>query len=235
MKKESFWIPYADLMTLLMVVFLFISAAFMILVEQQKKDQDRIVKDYQESKLKIYQELNEVFKTNKQAWEMEIDNDLSIRFTNPAVLFPLGESKLTPRFEQILAEFFAKYLAIVSKEEYSKKIAEIRIEGHTDISKRVECPDQDNYLCNLQLSQMRSTSVMKFMRNLDAYKQLGDTQKLRLDFWFTANGLSFGRMLDADKQLVYATGKQPDLEKSRRVEIRIVTTSDLVIDSLLAK
>ena len=45
-KKESFWIPYADLMTVLMVIFLFISLSYMGLVQFQKKQQDKIFEEY---------------------------------------------------------------------------------------------------------------------------------------------------------------------------------------------
>ena len=61
-KKESFWIPYADLMTVLMVIFLFISLSYMGLVQFQKKQQDKIFEEYQQTKENLYSELRETFK-----------------------------------------------------------------------------------------------------------------------------------------------------------------------------
>ena len=39
-KKDNFWIPYADLMTVLMVVFLFISIAYMGLLQIDKNKKE---------------------------------------------------------------------------------------------------------------------------------------------------------------------------------------------------
>jgi predicted membrane protein len=57
-KKDSFWIPYADLMTVLMVIFLFISLAYMGLVQFQKNEQDKIFKEKMRSFLEEHQDLN---------------------------------------------------------------------------------------------------------------------------------------------------------------------------------
>ena len=65
-KKENFWIPYADLMTVLMVIFLFISLAYMGLVQIQKKQQDKIFEEYKETKENLYNELKETFKNDFQ-------------------------------------------------------------------------------------------------------------------------------------------------------------------------
>jgi CHASE1-domain containing sensor protein len=44
-KKESHWIPLADLMTVLMVIFLFMSISYMALVERRQKQQNQIFID----------------------------------------------------------------------------------------------------------------------------------------------------------------------------------------------
>jgi len=55
----------------------------------------------------------------------------------------------------------------------------------------------------------------------------------RLQFWITANGLSFGRTLDDNKQLTALSGKQANNNYSRRVEFRIITTSETLIEQVL--
>ena len=81
-KKESFWIPYADLMTVLMVIFLFISLAYMGLVQVQKKQQDEIFEEYRQTKEAIYTELDSTFKDDFKKWNVGLDKDLSIKFNN---------------------------------------------------------------------------------------------------------------------------------------------------------
>ena len=103
-KKESFWIPYADLMTVLMVIFLFISLSYMGLVQYQKKQQDKIFEEYKQTKENLYKQLRETFKDDFKRWDLEIDKDLSIKFTNPNVLFQSGKSDITPIFQEILKD-----------------------------------------------------------------------------------------------------------------------------------
>ncbi|WAC39356.1 hypothetical protein [Pedobacter sp. SL55] len=99
-KKESHWIPLADLMTVLMVIFLFMSISYMALVEKRQKEQNQIFKDYEESKVSLYNELNKAFKNDFAKWNLKLDNDLSIKFTNPQVLFLAKAAPISlPTFE----------------------------------------------------------------------------------------------------------------------------------------
>lgn len=230
-KKENFWIPYADLMTVLMVVFLFISIAYMGLVQFQKKQQDKIFEDYRDSKESLYNDLNEEFKDDFKKWSIILDKDLSIKFTNPEVLFPSGKSNITKTFQDILNDFIPKYLDIILNEKYENKIAEIRIEGHTDDVATNET--EDSYIDNVKLSQERSRNVLNYLRSTIYFKTLRKSKKEKLQFLLTANGLSYGRTLDDEKELTYRTHKPINKKNSRRVEFRIVTSSENLIEKVL--
>ena len=231
-KKETFWIPYADLMTVLMVIFLFISLSYMGLVQFQKKQQDDIFNEYKLTKKALYSELNNTFKDNFKQWNVAIDSsDLSIKFNNPQVLFAQGSDIVNPNFQQILSEFFPKYLDIVLQDKYKDKISEIRIEGHTDT--RPTSETNDPYIDNVILSQKRSMQVLRFVRQLSAFTTLEKQKKSQLQFWLTANGLSFGRTLDNNNNLTYYSKQKANEDFSRRVEFRIVTTSDKLVEKVL--
>lgn len=229
--KDNFWIPYADLMTVLMVVFLFISIAYMGLVQFQKKEQDKIFEEYKASKESLYNDLNEEFSDDFKKWNLELDKDLTIKFTNPEVLFESGKSDITPKFQSILKEFFPKYLSIILQDKYKDKIAEIRIEGHTDNA--AIYATQDAYIDNVKLSQDRSRNVLFFLRQLKFYKNLDYQKEKMLQFWITANGLSYGRTLDDNKNLTYTSNKPINKKNSRRVEFKIVTSSEKLVDKVL--
>ena len=102
--------------------------SYMALVEKRQKEQNKIFKDYEESKIALYNELNQAFKNDFAKWDLKLDNDLSIKFTNPQVLFGTGSSDITSHFQTILVDFLPKYLSVVLQEKYKDKIAEIRIE-----------------------------------------------------------------------------------------------------------
>jgi OmpA family len=134
----------------------------------------------------------------------------------------------------VLNDFFPKYLSIVLKPQYRDKIAEIRIEGHTDTTQLSYCPGGDDYICNMELSQNRARNVLSYLRALDCFRSKPKEDKSRLQFWLTANGLSYGRTADKQNKLTFYSGLAIDKDKSRRVEFRIVTTSDAAIEQVKA-
>lgn len=230
-KKESHWIPLADLMTVLMIIFLFMAISYMAIVERRQKEQNKIFKDYEESKVSLYEELNEAFKNDFEKWNLKLDLDLSIKFTNPRVLFGIGSAETTPYFREILSDFFPKYLSVVMQEKYQSKISEIRIEGHTD-TKPIGLSN-DPYIDNMKLSQDRARNVLAFLRTQSSFINLRKKEKSQLQYWLTANGLSYGRAVDKNYKISFDSKEPIDEDKSRRVEFRIVTTSEAIINQAL--
>jgi outer membrane protein OmpA-like peptidoglycan-associated protein len=234
MKEESGnnWISFSDVMTGLMIIFLFISISYMLEVQKKQKQRDEIFEEFKATKEELYNEINDEFRADFQKWQVKLDKDLSIKFTNPDVLFKSGEITIRPKFDTILNDFLPRYFNIILQDKYKDKISEIRIEGHTD---KVPAPkyDKDPYIANLILSQLRSTEVVKFFRNTDYYKKLPEEKVKLIEYLLTANGLSYGRTVDDKGELTILTGKPIDNEKSRRVEFRIITTSEKLVERVL--
>src|SRR3989344_6468990 len=115
--SETHWVSLSDMMTGLMMVFLFISILFM---HQWQKE----FVSYQNNKNSLYKELNNQFKEKYKEWDMILEKDLTIKFTNPEVLFDYRSAEITPKFSMILSEFIPQYLAIITKEKYKDSISE---------------------------------------------------------------------------------------------------------------
>ncbi len=147
--------------------------------------------------------------------------DLSIKFIDERILFEYNKSEIKSEIKTILADFLPRYLKILLQKKYADKIAEVRIEGHTST--------EGGYIYNLKLSQDRTRNVLEFLLGLDYYKSLIDIDKKRLEYLLTANGLSYGRALDKNGKLIYKSNDTADNVKCRRVEFRIVTTSEDLI------
>lgn len=231
-KKEDFWIPYADLMTVLMAFFLFIAIAFMAKIQNQNSTKNKIIEDYKTSKENIYKDLNTIFKNDFKRWNLELDKDLSIRFTDPKILFDSRKSDLKPEFKNILNQFFPKFLKVINDPKYREKIQEVRIEGHTD-DIPLESNSIDPYIDNMTLSQDRARNVLFYFRQSISYKTLPLTDRKFLSFILTANGLSYGRTLDKNKKLSFITKQPINRPYSRRVEFKIVTSSERIIRDLI--
>lgn len=229
---ENYWISFSDLMTGLMVIFMFIAISYIIEIQNKQRERDLMFEEFKSTRENLYYELKNKFEDQFKVWNVELDKDLSIKFTNPDVLFGSGEVEIRPKFKVMLDSFFPQYFDILLQDKYKDKIVEVRIEGHTDT---VPIPkyDGDPYIGNVILSQLRSTEVLKYFRNMDYFKKLPDEKKRRLQFWLTSNGLSYGRTLDADKKLTFFSNKPINKEYSRRVEFRIITSSEKLVDSVL--
>lgn len=232
MAKHNVWLSVSDLMTGLMVIFLFIAIAYISRVQQNQT----VLTDYVETKNNLHDKLVKEFAGDTLKWQMSIGKDLSMKFNNPTVLFASGETSLTPQFKQILDEFLPRYFDILLNDSLRSKIQEIRIEGHTD-----DAPihrsgyDIDPYLGNVKLSQERSLSVLKYFRSMDCFKSYTSEQQKLLEFWITANGLSFGRALDNNGNFTTFTNEPINRDYSRRVEFRIVTSGDEVLENFVKK
>lgn len=65
------------------------------------------------------------------------------------------------------------------------------------------------------------------------FQTYSERQKQLLEYWFTANGLSYGKALDSDGDFTIRSGKPIDRAHSRRVEFRIVTSGDEILENFV--
>lgn len=230
MAKHNIWISVSDLMTGLMILFMFIAIAYIRKVQKSTS----VLSDYVETKDRLHEKLVKEFEGDTVRWDMSIGKDLSMKFKNPSTLFESGSAELTPTFKEILNEFIPRYFNILINDELKDDIMEIRIEGHTD---DVPYPqlDKDPYIANVILSQKRALSVLVYIRNLTSFSEYSQEEKETLEYWITANGLSYGKSLDNQGQYAYITNESIDKAKSRRVEFRIVTNGEEMLENFVKK
>jgi flagellar motor protein MotB len=236
---ESNWISFSDVMTGLMVVFMFIALSYIMEVQKKQAEINDIIKEYKETQAKIYNELDRTFTDRFRDYNLKVNPDLSIQITDANALFPVQfydqEVMLTDRFQKFLNEFSPLFYNIILKKEYADDISEVRIEGHTAIQTPEKEFENDYYQKMLILSQKRSNKVLDYMMGMDFYNKLSREQKNLLRYITTANGLAYGKALDGDGKFKYLTGKAIHTEKSMRVEFRIVTNSQKVVDEWIGR
>lgn len=231
MAKHNVWMSVSDLMTGLMVIFLFVAIAYISRVQKNTN----VLSYYVETRTKLHDQLVNEFKGDTSQWQMSVGKeDLSMRFNNPTTLFKSGSADLTPEFRLILDKFIPRYLHILLTSKLRNKIKEIRIEGHTDNWGYPQL-NKDPYVANVILSQQRALNVLIYIRQMPIYKQYKPEEKALLAYWFTANGLSYGKALDKDGNYTMLSKHPIDKVKSRRVEFRIVTTGDEILQDFVKK
>lgn len=210
-KTDDYWMSISDIMSGLMIVFMFIAVAFMLQL------QNKII-EYTDAKNKIYNALYEEFKNDLPKWNAEIEKKtLTVRFKEPDILFSVGSDNLTWQFQQILNDFLPRYIKIISQEKYKDYVEEIRIEGHTDPFWSGATTRQEEYLNNMKLSQSRTQAVLSYEINMSALQNNLEWIIKKV----TANGLSSSQPIEIDGKI--------DARLSRRVDFRIRTTTEKII------
>lgn len=222
------WIGISDMMSGLMMVFLFMAVAYMYFtqVEQEKIEAERekikeIAVAYKDTQLAIYKDLLEEFKEDLPRWNAEVSPEtLEVTFKNPEVLFSSGSPELNSQFKAILSDFFPRYVVVLSR--FRNDIEEIRIEGHTS-SDWGTLRGEQAYFPNMALSQDRTRSVLEYVVSL--LTSVAERDWVRANF--AAVGYSSSRpKLDNDTKV-----ENPAL--SRRVNFRVITKSESQIRSII--
>ncbi|MCB0476089.1 MAG: OmpA family protein, partial [Flavobacteriaceae bacterium] len=177
-QSDSNWISIADMMTALMIIFMFIAVNYIVqIVEYKFIEED------------IYNSLQAEFEKEIENENIELGPDGTIRFkTGSSNLFENNQYRLTSEFENVLQDFIPRYWGIINSDKYLDYIKEIRIEGHSD----TQPPNngEDSYLYNLKLSSRRANAVLAFLREQPSYKDVSSEEKERMDFLFTSIGFS---------------------------------------------
>ncbi|MFK7862803.1 MAG: flagellar motor protein MotB [Pseudohongiellaceae bacterium] len=213
--SEEHWIAVSDLMSGLMMLFLLIAVLYLVIVERKNEEIEQVVLLYEDLKEELYQDLLREFEEDLPQWGASLSEDLRFRFTNTELLFEEGDSQLRPEFVSILADFFPRYLNILTSAPYRDEVLEVRIEGHTSSSWSQASSSDDAYMRNMALSQERTRAALGTLLSLNEVSD--DKGWLRQKL--TANGLS-------SSQLVLDEEGKEDADSSRRVEFVVVTDAE---------
>ena len=246
--RDDHWISAADLLGGALILFFLLMLYFMLTQQEESAAHEQAwqqtveslqtklkgaqmnvdsVKEvavlYDKKRDELYHELMLEFGADLPKWNAEIEDDLTVRFNEPDVLFAVGSSTITDEFRDILNDFFPRYLEVITQDGFGNSIEELRIEGHTSSFWNRSNPASplDAYLKNMDLSYQRSRSVLRYVMldnpRLDSYLPW-------LRKHLTANGLS-------SSKLIYKPDGTEDFARSQRVEFRIRTD----IQSKMAK
>lgn len=222
-KKNEIWVSMSDLMTALMMIFLFICISYMKVIENEKTEIKEIALTWEKSQNEIYNALNDEFKYDLAIWGAELEKStLTIRFKEPSVLFKPGSYELSTAFENILSDFLPRYYRVLSN--YNDEISSIRIEGHTS-SDWGGFNKTDAYVKNMELSQQRTQSVLNYW----IYNTSSNNSRIS---WIKNFVEASGR---SSSHLIYTSNGREDKKKSRRVEFKVKTKTEQKILKILEK
>lgn len=229
-RNQNIWIPFADIMTALMLIFLLIVVWIFSTPSQQNLAVEEKLKNYEIVLDDLYNDLNNAFAEKQEEWGLHISEDLTVKLENPDILFDKDSVVIKKEFKDILDEFIPIYLSIVQKPKYEERIKEIKVEGHTGAPSQI----YSTYIQTIELSQYRARAILEYILNHWYFRNLTAAEQEKLRFLLGAHGFGYGRAVDKNNMFVYNTGN-PISPNSRRIEFKIITNSDDVVQELLGK
>ena len=190
-EENNTFISISDLMSGLMIIFMFIGIAFMINVKKQaeelKKQKEyiqNIVFLYQNSKKFLNLQLHKEFDKDLKKWNAEITKNNIVRFY---IEFETGKSEVPNKFKIILNDFFPRYIKVIK--HFKKDIKELRVEGHTSKVWSSAKTKEEVYINNLVLSQQRAKNVLIYCYEINNSMILKNRKFLEAKF--IANGMAY--------------------------------------------
>jgi len=200
-ENETSWTNIADVMSALMMIFMFIAVAFLYQLENEKEI----------FKVSLNEALHEEFGKDLSRWKATITPDNIVRFDSP---FATGESEVPDAFKLILDEFFPRYTKLLTKPYFKDEIVEVRVEGHTSRDWGAEVDPKKIYLLNMDLSQKRASNVLAYCYSL--YEDTIMRNRQWLEEKLRANGMAFAKLL------YEKDGVTQDKNQSKRVDFMVV-------------
>ena len=235
--QDNFWISYADLMAGLLFVFILVIGAVIVKhnymtseLMKQKKSMEKLeekAKQKEAAAEKLKKELDKTketiykltsIKTNvieklrlKLGDKIEVDPKSGALRISGNILFQQDQDTLIESSKKTLTNILSEYIEVLMNDkEIKDNLDKIIIEGHTN--------SDGDYLYNLELSQKRALSVMKFLLALQPENEN------ELQRYVTANGRS-------ETDLIITNTKENKFA-SRRIEIKFRLKNDEAISEI---
>ncbi len=175
--------------------------------EQQKKLEDLVG-----VRTKIIRDLSDAL--TAASLKASVDANTGDIMLESTVFFDYNSNTIKQEGRDFLNRFLPVYLSVLLSDEYVEYLGEIVIEGHTDTA--------GSYLYNLELSQERALSVVRFCLEMP---QLTEKQQALLYSILTAKGRSYS-------DPVYDASGNVDMDASRRVEFKFRLKDSEMIDEI---
>ena len=226
--ETATWISTTDLMSGMLVLFLFISV---LLTQKVKAINENAIMAQRE----LQNSLNSEFEPKELLkYNLDVGKDLSkvghASFLDGESRFRQGSAIPTPEFKNELRIFLPKYLRAIKKCDDKDKnlIKEIRIEGHTSSEWHDNVSPDQAYINNMALSQARTRAILEFALEEPSLKEYKSLIKEKL----TANGLSSSKLKYKPGEDSIRDNIIEDKEASRRIEFRVVVNDDRTIKAI---
>ena len=211
---NGFWIATSDLMSGLMVIFLFIAVVYMYEIKDVIQGVIYITEGFEDTEESLYHELMREFKNDLEDWNATIDaKSLSVIFKEPDVLFEKGEYRIKLRFKTILNDFFPRYIMVLNDDNFRESINSVRIEGHTSKEWKKSTPSSLAYLFNMSLSQARASEVLHYVLGTNLNGSNPWVRKQLQAVGYSSSKAKFNNKGVENKS------------QSRRVEFKVVTNA----------
>lgn len=263
-EDEFGWISISDIMSGLMMVFLFVAVLYMINVERKQDMLNELIKKtgmssdsliqyipkLQKSNITLQKKQDSIstiiaqYRDNKSAIYRQIKNQMGSDLhrwgaqVDPQTLtirFNGSQTKFDPGVDELSAGFQDVLNEFIPK--FLQVVTDRRFAADI-LEIKIEGHAYQSSQPFEQIftgSQNRARNVLQYFRQHAAYQNLAIAQRKELDFKLTATGMGYNRMIDAGGRFAYKSGAGICADCSRRVEFTILTASEQVVNQIERK
>lgn len=208
-EEITYWLSFSDLMSSLLIVFVLLFIYVVLDYNQALATKEAKIKELSSVRSKIITKL-----VKELGNDIAIDKNTGAIKLKSEVLFDKDKSELKPEGQKFLSEFVPKYLKVLLGDpEIKGSISTVIIEGHTD--------DDGTYIYNLELSQSRALSVVKYI----SQDPINIKHQKDIEKYFSAIGRSKSDLIEKDGKVLQAD--------SRRVEFKFRLKDEETLKSIL--
>lgn len=260
-QDEAPWISVSDIMTGLMVIFLFIAIAYIIESQRKQYTLDKAADSLGIPHDSIYSTVITLEKvaTSLREKQDSITRILARYHNNRGAIYRRIREELGEDFQAWGAQIDSTALTIRFNGEATKfapssdylsrgfkRVLDDFLPRYLAI---VTDPDfredileikieghafnsGQGYTTILQGSQNRARNVLLYVRGHESFKALDRKVREDLDFKLVTTGMGYERMIDSEGEYVHISGRRPCENCSRRVEFTIVTSTEQVLQNV---
>lgn len=210
-EENPYWISFSDIMSGLLVVFVLACLVLIMELVQTRAAVSAAIENLQYAE-QIRRTLLEEAAAELRARDIPVqisDNYSVLRIPNELLGFDAGEADIQPRYYKTATEIGHVLNKVITKDERSRYLDTIFLEGHTDI--RSFSGPKGNW----GLSSYRAISLWEFWNQALAENERLDRLRNHMQQpLFSISGYAASRPIVSDQQ------NEDDYRRNRRIDIR---------------
>jgi flagellar motor protein MotB len=212
-EENPYWMSFSDIMAGLLILFILACAVLVLNLTQKQQDFDKQIEELRQADAVRRTILHEIQEKLEQKGISVIvnENDSLVSISSDILGFASGDYEVRRQYQQTALDIGQVLGDVIRKEERTKYLDTVFIEGHTDQLRADFYGDKGNW----GLSSFRAISLWEFWNDaLEPVQRLDILHNHAGNFLFSVSGYGKTRPVTSEQKTTVQR------QKNRRIDIR---------------